>query len=108
MSLKVITTVSKSETLRFSKTLASTYNSYVVKTQKKNLNIFTAVRTSNLTPLVCSQCQVDVIYFYPSSVFVRVPQAFLLQKLADYGLPAGYVNLFHCYLTNRLISRSPF
>jgi hypothetical protein len=45
-----------------------------------------------VTPLVCSERQVDAVYFDLSSVLGLVTYALLLHKLADYGLPAAYVN----------------
>jgi hypothetical protein len=38
-----------------------------------------------VTPVVCSQCLADAIYFDLSSAFDLVTCALLLQKLADYG-----------------------
>jgi hypothetical protein len=54
-----------------------------------------------VTPLVCSQGQVDSIHFDFSNAFDILPHALLLHKLNNYGLSYGYINWFHSYLTNR-------
>jgi hypothetical protein len=54
-----------------------------------------------VTPLVCSQDQVHSVYFDFSNAFDILPHALLLHKLKNYGPSSGYINWFHCYLTNR-------
>jgi hypothetical protein len=54
-----------------------------------------------ITPLVCSQRQVDAIYFDLSNVFDLVPHSLLLHKLSALGLSGGYVNWFRSYLSGR-------
>jgi hypothetical protein len=46
-----------------------------------------------ISPLVCSLCQADTIYFDFSSVFDLIPHTFLLHKLS--GPVDGYVSLLH-------------
>jgi hypothetical protein len=55
-----------------------------------------------VTPVICSQCQVNAIYFDLSSISDLVLHALLLHNLASYRLSTGYVNLFQSYLMNRL------
>jgi hypothetical protein len=54
-----------------------------------------------VTLLVCSQGQVDSIYYDFSNAFDIFPHALLVHKLDNYGLSSGYINWFHSYLTNR-------
>jgi hypothetical protein len=54
-----------------------------------------------ISPLICSQCQVDAIYFDLSSTFDPVSHTVLLHKLRAYGLSDGYVSWLHSYTTNR-------
>jgi hypothetical protein len=53
------------------------------------------------TALVCSQGQVDSVYFDFSNAFDIFPHALLLHKRNNYGLSSGYINWFHSYLTDR-------
>jgi hypothetical protein len=69
----------------------------------------------NITPLVSSQHQVDVIYFDFSSAFDLVSHTLLLNKLSSFGLSSAYVSWFCSYLTDRFscvktsgISSAPF
>jgi hypothetical protein len=54
-----------------------------------------------VTPLVCSQGQIDPIYFDFSNAFHIIPHSLLHHKLRNYGLSSGYLNYFLSYLTNR-------
>jgi hypothetical protein len=47
------------ETVCFSETLISTYKAHSVTTQNNNIDIFTAVRTSNLTGLTTGSSDYD-------------------------------------------------
>jgi hypothetical protein len=47
-----------------------------------------------VTPLVCSHCQADAIYFDLSCASDLLPHDLLLHNLANYGLSAAYVNWF--------------
>jgi hypothetical protein len=53
-----------------------------------------------VTPLVCSQCQTDSMYFDFSNDFDILPHSLVLHKLSNYGLSRGYLNWFLGYLTN--------
>jgi hypothetical protein len=52
------------------------------------------------SPLVCSQRQLDAIYFDLSSTFDLVSHTLLLHKLRAYGLSHSYVSWLHSYITN--------
>ena len=54
-----------------------------------------------ISPLICSQRQVDSVYFYFSSAFDFVPHSSLLYKLCAYGHSDSYVNWFRIYLIDR-------
>ena len=54
-----------------------------------------------ISPLVCSQHQVGVIYFDFSSAFHLVSHTLLLNKFSAYGLSDSYVTLLHIYITSR-------
>jgi hypothetical protein len=54
-----------------------------------------------IPPLVCTQRQVDAIYFDLSSAFDIVSHTLLLHKLRANGLPDSYVSWLHSYKTNR-------
>jgi hypothetical protein len=50
---------------------------------------------------VCTQGQIDSVYFDLSSAFDTVPHNILLHKLSNFGLSSTYVGWFHSYLDNR-------
>jgi hypothetical protein len=50
---------------------------------------------------VCTQGQIDSVYFDLSSAFDIVPHNILLHKLSNFGLSSSYVDWFHSYLDNR-------
>jgi hypothetical protein len=52
-------------------------------------------------PSVCTQGQIDSVYFDISSAFDIVPHNILLHKLSNFGLSSSYVDWFHSYLDNR-------
>lgn len=60
-------------------------------TKSKSILANLATYIDFITSLVRSQHQVDLL-----------PHDLLLSKITDYRLYAGYVNLFHSYLTNTL------
>jgi hypothetical protein len=45
-----------------------------------------------VSPLVCSQGQVDSIYFDFSNAFDILPNALIFHKLKNYVLSYGYIN----------------
>ncbi|PNF28673.1 hypothetical protein B7P43_G08234 [Cryptotermes secundus] len=54
-----------------------------------------------MTPVVCSQCQADAVYFDFSSAFDLVPHTLLLHKLSSLEFSDGYLNWLDSYLANR-------
>jgi hypothetical protein len=52
-------------------------------------------------PSVCTQGQIDSVYFDLSSAFNIVPYNILLHKLSNFGLSSSCVDWFHSYLDNR-------
>jgi hypothetical protein len=52
-------------------------------------------------PFVCTQGQIDSVYFDLSSTFDIVPHNILLHKLSNFGLSSSYVDWFHSHLDNR-------
>jgi hypothetical protein len=50
---------------------------------------------------VCSQVQIDSVYFVLSSVFDIVPHNIILHKLSNFGFFSSYVDWFRSYLDNR-------
>jgi hypothetical protein len=50
---------------------------------------------------VCTQGQIDSVYFDLSSAFDIVPHNILLHKLSNFGLSSSYVDWFHSYLDSR-------
>jgi hypothetical protein len=54
-----------------------------------------------ITPSVCTQGQIDFVYFDLSSAFDVIPHNILLHKLCNFGLSSSYVDWFHSYLDNR-------
>jgi hypothetical protein len=52
-------------------------------------------------PTVCSQGQIDSLYFDLSSAFDTVPHNILLLKISNFGLSSSYVDWFHSYHDNR-------
>jgi hypothetical protein len=52
-------------------------------------------------PSVCTQGQIDSVYFGLSSAFDIIPHNILLHTLSNFGLSSSSVNWFHSYLDNR-------
>jgi hypothetical protein len=53
---------------------------------------------NKVTPVVCSQEQMEAIYFDLSQAFDKVPHTLLLYKLNNFGLSSRYVTWFQSYL----------
>jgi sarcosine oxidase/L-pipecolate oxidase len=50
---------------------------------------------------ICTQGQIDSVYFDLSSASDIVPHNILPHKLSNFGLSSSYVDWFHSYLVNR-------
>jgi hypothetical protein len=56
---------------------------------------------NSIMPSVCTQGQIDSVYFDLSSAFDIVPHNILLHKLSNFGLSSSYVDWFHSYHDSR-------
>jgi hypothetical protein len=70
-----------------------------IKSKSTVTNLITYL--NKVTPVVCSQGQIDAIYFDLSEAFDKVPHTLLLYKLKDFGLSSRYVTWFQSYLYSR-------
>ncbi|PNF19791.1 hypothetical protein B7P43_G14658 [Cryptotermes secundus] len=84
---------------QFFKSKLSPFQHGFIKSKSTTTNLVTFL--DFVSPLVCTQGQVDSIYFDFSNAFDTVSHTLLLYKLNNYGLSSGYVNWLRSYLTDR-------
>jgi sarcosine oxidase/L-pipecolate oxidase len=56
---------------------------------------------NTVTPVVCSQGQIDAIYFDLSQAFNKVSHTLLLYKVNNFGFSSRYATWFQSYLSSR-------
>jgi hypothetical protein len=70
-----------------------------IKSKSTVTNLITYL--NKVTPVVCSQGQMEAVCFDLNQAFYKVPHTLLLYKLNNFGLSSRYVTWFQSYLSSR-------